>query len=53
MKRKVIRKARAKRRKRGAPKTLHCSRCKFVTHSGIKGLAAHYRKKHPKIMSRR
>jgi len=46
---KVKRKAGRKRRK-AAPKTLHCSRCKYVTHTGIKGLAAHYRKKHPKVM---
>lgn len=40
-------------KKRKVPKTLHCSRCKFVTHSGIAGLAKHYRLKHPRAMKRK
>jgi hypothetical protein len=40
-------------KKRKPPMTLHCSRCKFVTHSGIAGLMKHYRSKHPKALKRK
>jgi len=44
-----------KTKKKSPPKTLHCGvkGCTFVTHSGIKGIGAHYRKKHPSKMKRK
>ena len=47
MKRKVVKK------KRKQVMTMHCSKCSFVSHTGIKGMGAHYRKKHAKAMARK
>ena len=38
--------------KRKAPMTLHCKRCKYVTHSGISAMRKHYFKEHPQSMKR-
>jgi hypothetical protein len=48
MKRKAVKKGRKR-----PSMTMHCSRCKFISHTGIKGMGAHYRKKHPKAMKRK
>ena len=46
-------KTKLKHKKRSAPKTLHCSRCSYVTHSGISAMSKHYRLKHPKSLKKR
>ena len=46
-------KKKTKTKKRKVTMTMHCSRCKFVTHTGIKGMGAHYRSKHAKVMKRK
>lgn len=46
-------KKKTSKKKPSPPKVLHCSRCKFVTRSGIAGMSKHYRQKHPKCMKAR
>ena len=49
MKKKAVRKT----KKRRQVMTMHCSKCSFVSHTGIKGMGAHYRKKHARSMRRK
>lgn len=46
-------KKKTRAKKPRVPMTLHCSRCKYVTHSGISAMAKHCRAKHPKAMKSR
>jgi len=42
-------------RRKNPQKNLHCGvkGCSFISHTGIKGIGAHYRKHHPSKMKRK